>query len=124
MEILAKGFPYIRCISMNKASVIVMFLSVLFCGSAHAEAIKNSEFLKLSEGQQHWWYNGAYTALGHIVSMKNDAKKTQCVWDWYFKNPSDREKQLVKSFELYPDHAPTSIVISLLRRDCGVFNQK
>ncbi|MCB1935504.1 MAG: hypothetical protein KDF59_06145 [Nitrosomonas sp.] len=106
---------------MKRAHLFLTALVFLFSASAQADALKNSDFMKLSEGQRHWWYTGVYTILGHIVSLDNDETTTQCVWDWFFSEPEKREKQLENSFELYPDHAPTSIVIALLRRDCGVF---
>lgn len=96
----------------------------LFSAPVQANTLKNSDFLKLSEGQQHWWYAGVYTALGHVVSLDNDETKAQCVWDWFFTDPDKRKKQLVENFKLFPEHAPTSIVIGLLRRDCNVFAKK
>jgi len=106
---------------VKKSSLIFILLMVFHSGLVQADALKNSEFMELSEGQRHWWYAGAYTALGHIVSLDDDKEKTECVWNWFFKDPDIRKAQLVKSFKLYPDHAPTSIVIALLRLDCGVF---
>lgn len=108
---------------MKKSSVFFLLLATLYSGMSQAEAIKNSEFLNFSEGQQHWWYSGAYTALGHIAFLESE-EKGQCVWKWFFTNPKSREALLTKSFKKYPDHTPTSIVIALLRRDCGVFIKK
>ncbi len=91
-----------------------------FGAQAHADKLKNSEFLEFSEGQRHWWYLGAYTALGHIALFE-DEEKGQCVMKWLFEDEVKRKALLIKSFKKYPDHSPTSIVIGLLRRDCGVF---
>jgi len=109
---------------MKKSSLALALLALILSTSTHAGALKNSDFLKLSEGQQHWWYAGVYTALGHIVSLDNDETKAQCVWDWFFTDPDQRKNQLAENFELFPDHAPTSIAIGLLRRDCNVFAEK
>jgi len=103
---------------MRKASIFFV-LAIVFCASAvQAENIKSSEFLKLSKGQQHWWYNGAYTALGHLVLL-HDKKKGKCIWNWFYNDPDRRKAQLIKSFKLYPNYTPTSIVIGLLRKECG-----
>jgi len=105
---------------MNKSRIFLgLSLSILLCAQVvQAESLKNSEFLKFSEGQRHWWYSGTYTAIGHMVYL-HDEKKAQCVWNWLFAEPKRKEALLIKSFKQYPDHTPTSIVIALLKRDCG-----
>lgn len=105
---------------MKKSSVFILLLSVLYSGMSQAESLKNSDFLKTTKDQRHWWYSGAYTALGHIAFLE-DEEKGQCVWNWLFSEPETKEALLIKSFKKYPTHTPTSIIIALLRRDCGVF---
>ena len=92
----------------------------LACGPAQAASLKNSEFMEFSEGQRHWWQLGVFAALGHVVLLE-DKEKGKCVLNWMYEKDKDRKALLVKSFKQYPDHTPTSIVIALLRRDCGVF---
>ena len=105
---------------MKKSSIFFLLTIVLFSGMSQAENLKNSEFLELSEGQRHWWYSGAFMALGHVAFNKNE-EKGQCVWKWFFADPKKKEALLLKSFKKFPNHTPTSIVIALLRRDCNVF---
>jgi len=103
---------------MKKSSLVIVFLALILSTSAQADALKNSDFLKLSEGQQHWWYAGAFESIGHMVFL-HDKQKAQCVWQWLPTQPEKKKELLRKSFEQYPDHSPTSILISLLQRDCG-----
>jgi hypothetical protein len=42
------------------------------------------------------------------------------VWRWLPTDPKRKKELLLKSFEKYPDHMPTTILIALLKRDCGV----
>jgi len=105
---------------VKKSSLIFILLMVFHSGLAQAENLKNSEFLEFTEGQQHWWYSGAYTALGHVAFLE-DEEKGICVWNWLASDYKKREALLIKTFKKYPDHTPTSIVIALLRRSCGVF---
>lgn len=88
--------------------------------SSWADPPKNADFLKLSEAQRRWWYVGAYTALGHAALLESE-EKGKCVWAWYFDAQEKKEALLEKSFALYPDHTPSSVVIAMLRRDCGAF---
>ncbi|REL26931.1 hypothetical protein DXX93_10360 [Thalassotalea euphylliae] len=81
----------------------------------------NKNFVKFSEGQQHWWYTGAFSSIAHVVSSQYGDKESDCVWRWYFDHPEKRKKQLMESFKAYPEHAPTTVIIALLKRDCGVF---
>ena len=92
--------------------------STLTCMPAYAENTRNTEFLNYTDGQRHWFYAGAYDTLGHFIFLY-DQEKAQCVWRWMADNPKERKALLMKSFEAYPDHAPTSVIISLLQRDCG-----
>ncbi len=99
-------------------AIFAFYLAV--SSSLNAAPLKNSDFMKLTNGQRHWWYAGAYTLAGHVVLLEDEAK-SQCVWDWFYKEPEKRKNQLEKTFVAYPDHTPTSIVIALLRKDCDVF---
>jgi hypothetical protein len=104
---------------------MLLMLALVFFHSAVAQAasLKNSEFLKFSEGQRHWWYLGAFTSLGH-VAMLEDKEKGQCVLRWLFDEGENRKSRLDATLAKYPDLTPTSIVIATLRRDCGVFLEK
>jgi hypothetical protein len=86
---------------------------------AHAQDT-NAKFLQFSLSQRDWWYMGAFDALGHTVMLRN---KTQgnCVYNWYFQNPESRKTLIETTMRKYPEHAPTAILIALLRKDCGDF---
>ncbi len=103
---------------MKKSGLVLALLVFILAIPTHAGALKNSDFLKLSEGQQHWWYAGAFESIGHMVFL-HDKQKAQCIWQWLPSEPEMKNELLRKSFEQYPDHSPTSILISLLQRDCG-----
>ena len=107
---------------MKIASVFIV-LGLLLATAAHADKLKNSEFLTFTEGERHWWYSGAFLTLGHVVFLE-DEEKGKCVWNWLFSDYDKRESLLMESFRKYPDHAPSSIILALLRRDCGVFPKK
>ncbi|WP_444994740.1 hypothetical protein [Aliikangiella sp. IMCC44359] len=108
---------------MKKSSFIAFVCATLVIGNAYANPMKNSDFLKFTEGQRHWWYMGTFSMLGHVVLVEHGEKEAQCIWQWYFKDPDMRKKQMEENFTRFPDHAPTSIVIALLRRDCDVLNK-
>lgn len=101
---------------MKRSSLVFVFL--LFSASAQADTLKNSDFLKFSEGEQHWWYAGAFESIGHMVFL-HDKQKADCVWRWLPTEPDKKKALLQQSFEQYPDHSPTSILIALLQKSCG-----
>jgi hypothetical protein len=86
---------------MKKASVFLMAAGLLVAGAAQAGKLTNREFLEFSEGQRHWWYSGAYTALGHVAFLE-DQEKGVCVWNWLAADRERHEALLMKSFKLYP----------------------
>lgn len=100
-----------------------MAVILMYASACSAENLKSSDLMNnMTAEQRHWWYAGAYTTLGHAVQInEQESGKAECVWNWYFKDPELREKQLEKSFSAYPDHSPTAIILALLKRDCGVF---
>ncbi|MEM9469484.1 MAG: hypothetical protein AAF988_04915 [Pseudomonadota bacterium] len=100
---------------------VFIVLAIVFSTPVFADSTSNRHFLTFSEGQRQWYYTGAFTALAHIATMQYGEEKSDCVWEWYFKHAERRNKQLEKSFEVYPDDAPTSVILALLKRDCGVF---
>ena len=106
--------------AVKAANALLLVGGVFLNTVAYADKLKNSEFLTFSESQRHWWYSGAYTALGHIAFLQ-DKEKGVCVWNWLASDYERKEALLMKSFKTYPNHTPPSIVIALLRRDCGVF---
>jgi len=104
---------------MRKASIFFVLTMVLCANAVQAASLKNKEFLKLSDGQKHWWHYGVFMSIGHVVSFK-DEKKAQCVWLWMTKNQNKKKKLLDTNYKKFPNHTPTSIVFALLKRDCGV----
>ena len=68
---------------MRKASAFFLLLTVLHSGFSQAENLKNSEFLEFTEGQRHWWYLGAYAALGHMALLE-DKEKGRCILNWLY----------------------------------------
>lgn len=108
---------------MSKATMFLMAAMLLNSGIAQADSLKNSDFVKYSEGQRHWWYLGAFTSLGHVAYL-DDPAKGKCVLNWLYDEKEDRKAFLLESFKKFPDHTPTGIVISVLRKDCGAFRKK
>lgn len=108
---------------MKKSNLLFILLTAMYSGSGQTDSLKNKDFLNITESQRHWWYSGAFTALGHLAFLENEAKG-QCVWNWLFAEPEKKEALLIESFKKYPDHSPTSIIIALLYRDCQVFSER
>ncbi|MBT3011732.1 MAG: hypothetical protein KME41_08415 [Candidatus Thiodiazotropha sp. (ex Lucina pensylvanica)] len=108
---------------MKKSILLILVLVFFHSAAIQAESLKNTDILKFSEGQRHWWYLGAFTTLGHVAFLE-DEEKGKCVWNWLFADYEKKEALLMKSFKLYPDYTPSGIIIALLRRDCGAFEKK
>lgn len=106
---------------MIKRKLTFVLFAFAYSANVFADSTVNSDFIKFSEGQKQWWYLGTFTSIAHVVSTQYDENKSDCVWRWYFDNPERRKKQLDESYKLYPKHAPTSVIMALLKRDCGVF---
>ncbi|MBX3631263.1 MAG: hypothetical protein KF908_15435 [Nitrosomonas sp.] len=103
---------------MKRVRLFLAALVFLLSASTQADSLRNSDFLKFSEGEQHWWYAGAFESIGHMVFL-HDKQKAQCVWRWLPTEPEKKKALLRQSFEQYPDHSPTSILIALLQKSCG-----
>ncbi|MCG8317113.1 MAG: hypothetical protein MI976_28165 [Pseudomonadales bacterium] len=110
---------------MKKASVVFTLMFTLFgCSEPEAASLKGSDFMKLDEDARIWWYAGAFTAFGHAMEVESGSKeKSQCIWNWYFERPQKRREQLEESFEKYPEHSPTTVIMALVGRDCGVYKK-
>ncbi len=104
---------------MKKSSLVLALLVVLFCSHTQANTLRSSDFLEYSEVQQHWWYFGALQSISHMAYLLHGEKKAECVWNW-LPNETEKKKALLRqSFEQFPDHSTTSILIALLQRSCG-----
>lgn len=99
---------------------VCVSMLLLLSAAAHAGKVTNSKFLELTEAQQHWWFLGAFGALGHVAFIE-DKEKGGCVWNWMYEDGRDGKKILLDAMKQFPEHTPTSILIATLRRDCGVF---
>lgn len=116
---------YIRGLSrflLGTIFVLTFHLSATQKSLAKENIYKSSQFLEFSEGQRDWFYNGAFMAIGHVVSTQ-DQQQGKCVWDWYFKNTANRIPLIEGAMKSYPDHSPTAIFIGLLEKDCGKFKR-
>ena len=79
-------------------AILVLFLTAGMLNVAQAGGLKNSDFLKYTEGQRHWWYSGAFTVLGHVAFL-DDEEKGKCVWNWLAADYDNKEALLMKSFK-------------------------
>lgn len=118
----AQGLGFLTKVAVLLSAIMFLMAAAGTLNVAQAESLKNSEFLKFSEGQRHWWYLGTFTAFGHAVLLE-DQEKGRCVLNWmYTEKDHDKKKAYLEDiFAKYPDNSPTSIIIAVLRRDCGVF---
>lgn len=105
---------------MKTPSLLLVIAALILSVTAHAESMKNTDFLKLDEGQQHWWLFGAIEGIGHLVYLQDKAK-AQCIWMWLPTEPEKKKALLLKYMKDNPDRMPTSILIILLQRECGEF---
>lgn len=103
---------------MKRASLFIAAAALLFSTPTQAGNLTSSDFLKLSESQQYWWYFGALQSITHMVYL-HDEQKAMCVWNWMPTETEKKKAQLKRSFEQFPDESPTSILIALLQRSCG-----
>lgn len=103
-------------------------LSILSCvfvletANASGYHYKSERLLSFPEGKRDWFYNGAFMSIGHVVSLKNK-EQGDCVWNWYFENPTEKVEVIEKVMKRFPDHSPTAIFIGLLEKDCGKFDR-
>jgi hypothetical protein len=105
---------------MKFASLFIALLVLSTAVFAQSPITSGEAFLKLSAAQKEWWYFGAFTAIGHMTATKSKAV-SECIWKWYFDNTERRHTQLEESFKAYPELAPTTVILGLLKRDCGEF---
>ena len=96
----------------------LLVLLTFAASTSLAKDFTNADFLKLTEGQQHWWYAGATESIGHLVYL-HDEKKAKCVWEWLPSDPEGKKDLLKRSFEMYPAELPTTVLLALLQRSCG-----
>jgi hypothetical protein len=91
-------------------------------GTAYAEPqhYTSREFLQLTQDQRKFFYAGAFTALGHLVSQY-DEQKSGCIWGWFFDKPDERTVFLEDVMRKYPEQSPTLTFIGVLQKDCGKF---
>lgn len=106
---------------MKKAMLFIAMLASIHSQSATASYITNKDFAAFTEEQKHWWYSGTFTNLGHVAAIHDGQKMADCIWRWYFDNIDRRKAQLEKSYVKYPEHTPSAVIISLLKRDCDAF---
>lgn len=91
---------------------------LLWGGEVQAEGLTSKEFLEFSAAEQHWWFAGAVESIAHMVYL-HDEERAQCVWLWLPTDMKAKKALVIENFEKYPDYAPTSILLALLKRDCG-----
>ncbi len=87
------------------------------------EALNNQKFVELSEGQRHWYFIGAHSAISHMIGMENQ-EQSKCVMDWFFDDTEKKEAKLLENITRYPDHSPTTIIFAMLRRACNILPKK
>ena len=100
--------------------LITLCLLTLSLTPALSSETSNEIFLKNCEAEKTWWFMGAFSTLGLQVAQ-TDKTKADCIWNWYATNRLHKNKELEAAMRKYPKHAPSTIVMGILQRDCGKF---
>ena len=80
----------------------------------------SKQFLEKPELDRVWWYMGAFTTLGHLVSQVNETRG-KCIYDWYFNDQEKRQELIEDTIRKYPKHTPSGVILALLFKNCGKF---
>lgn len=70
-------------------------------------------FLRLTEGQRSWWFEGAFRATAHLVGMHDKAKR-DCVVKWYLEDRDAKRKLIEETMAKYRDKGETTIILGLV----------
>lgn len=91
-------------------------------GSVFAEEPQQgANFLKLSQGQRYWWVEGAILTSSHLISLRGDKTKGECISKWYLGDRDAKQKLIADTMAKFPAEGPTTIILSLLQQACGKF---
>lgn len=118
---IVKNLHYCKYLSIPAVLLLSICFSITTANAENREMNDfTKRFLENSEAQRTWWYMGAFTALGHLVSQTNQ-KQADCIYNWYFKEPEKKRKIIEEKFPKFPKFVPSSIILGLLYKDCGKF---
>lgn len=90
---------------------------------AVADSFKNKDFLVLNNDQKKYFMRSAIDTLGFVAAYK-DRKKGRCVWEWYFKDITNKNGLIEAYMKKYPEKAPSLVLIALTEKDCGQYVEK
>lgn len=106
-------------ISKSIAFVVIAFVFIgLYPQQAFAESFKNSDFLELKENEKKYWILASIETIWQVQTHKNKVI-AQCIADWYYKDVANKNGLLIGYAEKYPDHTPTTVLVTLLEKACG-----
>ena len=85
---------------MKFASLFISSIVLSQVSFAQGDALTGKAFLQLSEAERHWWYEGAFMALGNSAGLSEEKVVSDCVWKWYFPDRARRKAQLLRLFKI------------------------
>lgn len=85
-----------------------------------AEGFNNSDFLLLKDEEKKLWLLSSIDTLGFVAGYK-DTEQGRCVWEWYYKDVSNKNGLILAYMGENPDKSPSAILIALTESACGVY---
>jgi hypothetical protein len=100
----------------------------VLCAAAHAQTqpqtaqpaqqLPGDRFLRLSEGERYWWYEGAVRTLGTWVASF-DKEKGDCIARWYLRDRDNKRKLIESEIARDPARNEAVVFLSLVIQACG-----
>lgn len=112
-----------RSEAYRKAGSAIFGLAALMATHGTSEAATAQDVMtKMSPDQRSSYITGVVDGLATArwLADRPDATGTNCIYDWYYRQPRDQVWPLITAwFERQPDQQAGILIQVLINRECG-----
>lgn len=68
------------------------------------------------------YYIRTSIGMAGLIASENDEEQADCLENWYFSDPEQKNEFIYGYMVEYPSHHPRGIILAVLQKQCGSFN--
>ena len=109
----------------HKRAPVLVLLTILLglpYHAVHAESFKSADFLMWKRETQDF-YIEASVGMASLIAAQNDNAQAKCIDDWYYADEPTANSFVLSVMSDNPTYHPRGIILGVLQKQCGSFEQ-
>jgi hypothetical protein len=74
---------------------------------------------RMTDKERGGYLSGAVEMAMYQAGLQGNAKKSECILNWYYKSDGKGSRDVIATFDKYKDKSAVMLIQALIDRECG-----